>query len=249
MGGTTSRPDHPSNSRGPQSDAWICHCSEKTRRQQPCLQSQGKIQPHGSRKESDGLDWDGTPGVSRSVFPNSAALGIAYIDKDLDLLRIQRSKVLQDLRGRKVRAARLQSAFYDNILHNWKWWDRHSLMEAQSKSLEALVRSRGVAHLQLPPQRARILTTRFVQNFRHVARTLPPRAAAVLIRSGLHGWFTKHRFGAGGDCCFLCNRYVDSLDHISRCSVTRKVWAAVMGTVSFDPHALLGFLESDKNDE
>ena len=77
---------------------------------------------------------------------------------------------------------------------------------------------------------------------RKVARTTIFRVTTVTLRSGLHGWHTSHRYG-GNEKFYLCNREgnPDSMDHISRCSITRKVWEWLMPGKAFCNYALMGF--------
>ena len=45
--------------------------------------------------------------------------------------------------------------------------------------------------------------------------------------------------------CFLCNDHVDSLGHISKCAVARKVWQQCLHPLQFSSQELLGFVDRE----
>ena len=156
-------------------------------------------------------------GVMRSDFPSSVAWSLAGIFETLrgmHLCNRNMMKAARETRGSSLLT--LQSYVYKRVVENWKWYsDPQALAEEQKGGLEEVLRQRGEKQLGLPPQRSRTLARKWVGNFKRVVRHVPPRVATCLLRAGLHGWFTSHRFGEGSICCFLCNQYHDSLSHIA----------------------------------
>ena len=98
-------------------------------------------------------------------------------------------------------------------------------------------------HFRALAYRSRLMAEKWITTMRTIAEVAPPTVAAVTLRAGLHGWSTAHRCGNPTRRCIICNREGsnDSLDHISRCIVTRRLWDKLMPGKIFCNHALLGF--------
>ena len=90
-------------------------------------------------------------------------------------------------------------------------------------------------------------------NYKSIARQVLPRAAVCLLRAGLHGWFTSHRFGESSPCHF-CQSNRDSLFHIVTCPVIKQIWGRIFGdslptSMPFSKAALLGFVYEEHSIE
>ena len=110
-----------------------------------------------------------------------------------------------------------------------------------------LLRKRGEKHFNIDAALSGRLARKWVDNFRVIVKIVPPRVAACLLKAGLHGWVTAHRFGQGPIPCYLCNRENDSLGHICNCTVVRHVWRKILPLVSFDVKELVGFVDRTLN--
>ena len=83
----------------------------------------------------------------------------------------------------------------------------------------------------------------WIRNFRTIAPLVPPRVLVCLLRSGLHGWYTKHRFGENSHG-YICGRYNDSVAHTINCNAVRRIWRCFLHP-PFDGLELLGFIERE----
>ena len=108
--------------------------------------------------------------------------------------------------------------------------------------MDAKIRSRCVDKLGILANNAARAVRKWIENFRSIVTSIPPRVGSCLLKAGLHGWATDRRIKQRDSPCFLCNRYSDSLNHISRCAVTRRVWNMVLPLLAFDYQELLGFV-------
>ena len=81
-----------------------------------------------------------------------------------------------------------------------------------------------------------------------VCKHVPPRISCCMLRCGLHGWHTEHRFGRSAPC-YLCNEGEDSVLHISNCRVVRAVHNAMMPGTPFEKWLWLGHVRNVLTEE
>ena len=185
-------------------------------------------------------------GIHYDMFPSSVLWSLVRIDSTLEDKGLDRRQMAAAAQRTVGQAPfRLQQAMYARILTNWKVHYDPGRIEEQKCCIEVILRHRGETHYQLPINRSRALTRKWVRNFKMVSRVVAPRVSICLLRAGLHGWFTTYRFGERNTPCRLCHMQIDSLDHMSDCQVSRKLWRTVLPTIGFDKHALLGFVDQE----
>ena len=124
--------------------------------------------------------------------------------------------------------ARLQTAFYDAIIEGWPHFSNASREESVKSDVRVKLRNNFVHLFHGPHVRARGAVDNWIRSVKVMGGMLLPRVTVSVIKAGLHGWATNHRCGRESRRCILCNRYNDTLDHMSSCSVTRELWRRVL---------------------
>ena len=196
----------------------------------------------------------GASNISSADFPQSPLFDVAHIDHELHKLHISRTEVIQNIqplqRGKRIS---VQNAFYELVIQNWKWYNQQALREHNKGDIVNVIRMHAESKYHFARAEAHRLAKKWVLNYKSVARLILPRSSACLLRAGLHGWFTSHRFGETR-CCHFCQSDRDSLFHLSKCPVVKQIWGRVFGTtlpegMPFNKATLLGFTYEDHSIE
>ena len=183
------------------------------------------------------------PGYSQHNFPSSPALCIREVDNKLRALRLTRTNIKtrathHDAHG-VATVKKVQHHAYDMCRSRWHLTSEREATCARTAGIHDRVRTHAVHNYRGHPRDGNAHAASFIKNMREICKHVPPRVSTCMLRCGLHGWHTEHRFGRSSPC-FLCNEGDDSVLHISNCRVVRAVHNAMMPGVPFDKWLWLG---------
>ena len=179
------------------------------------------------------------------------SVSLWHTDYELGEIRLKRDGILSQAaeRGTRARVSTpngWQAMAYMAINKNWRFGSPARLSISIRNGLENHLTRHLQNNYSCYGRESKNRTKKWIRNFQIVSPSAPPRMLVALLRCGLHGWFTKHRFGENG-ACTLCKRYNDSLYHTINCSVVRRLWRKLIPDHVFDGLELLGFVEREHN--
>ena len=189
-------------------------------------------------------------GLNSFNFPHSATLTLAGTDRRLRQLHISRENIRQraqhaDPHG-GVRLKSTQAHAYELILNQWGSSDPLEYEAICTAELQNRLRRHTQVQFQAPPQEGNALANAWITNIRTIVSSVQPRVASTMLRCGLHGWFTEHRWGKGhSTACFICNSGSDSLLHISCCRIVRQLHRLALPHITHSKWKWLGHIRED----